>query len=243
MHVFDFRKAVKNWSSIPVANVGYLPSEHLKNMSKGKVHTFVVDFEKNRYSLSGWRNTKNLWREYMGLDTTQEKHILDFGCGYGIEALQFLKTGNTVSIADICSDNLEAASRVAQTFGYKIQQKILVRSEYPFFESEQIDIFYANGVLHHTPKAMEILQRVHELLSDKGEVRLLLYSDILRKRFSSHKEFVAKTDSVSIYTDWYDKKRINRLCGNLYKVELMCLIGRQTFYAVILRKREGGDVL
>jgi len=52
----------------------------------------IIDMEKIRYN-EGYRNWGNKWRSTLKLDTTHGKRVLDYGCGSGIEALQYAKTG------------------------------------------------------------------------------------------------------------------------------------------------------
>lgn len=230
---YNFDNQVFEWSSPPVDDIGYIPSKEILNKSKKYIKKFVSDFENTRYSLSGWRNKENKWREYLGLDNTYGKNIIDFGCGYGIESLQFLKNGNKVSIADISEDNLNAAEKIINTMGYDIYKKIKVYNDYPFFEyDEKIDIFYSNGVLHHTPKIAEILQRVSEILKRDGEIRLMLYSeksyllyadsilppieeDIIQSKYFD--KFVKAMDNVGNYADWYSKGKIEYLLTKINK--------------------------
>ena len=230
---YDFENQVSEWSSPPVDDIGYIPSKEILNKNKNYIKKFVSDFENTRYSLSGWRNKGNKWREYLGLDNTHGKSIIDFGCGYGIESLQFLKNGNKVSIADISEDNLNAAEKIIKTMGYNLDKKIKVSNDYPFFEfDEKIDIFYSNGVLHHTPKIAEILSRVSEILKSDGEIRLMLYSeksyllyadsilppieeDIRKSKYFD--KFVKAMDNVGNYADWYSKEKIEYLLTKINK--------------------------
>lgn len=225
---------MSEWSNPPVDDIGYIPSNDIFYKSEEYIKKFVSDFENTRYSLSGWRNKENKWREYLGLDNTYNKNIIDFGCGYGIEALQFLKKGNKVSIADISENNLNAAEKIIKTMGYNVNNKIKVSNEYPFFEyNEKIDIFYSNGVLHHTPKIAEILSRASEILKEEGEIRLMLYSDksytILAdsklprieddiRKSKYFNKFVRAMDGVGAYADWYNKDKVEYIINKVNKI-------------------------
>lgn len=231
---YNFQKQIAEWSSPPVDDIGYIPSKEILNKSKKIIKEFVREFENTRYSLSGWRNKGNKWRKYLGLDDTYGKNIIDFGCGYGIEALQFLKNGNKVSIADISEDNLNASEKIIKTMGYNIFNKIKVSNEFPFFEyNGKIDIFYSNGVLHHTPKIAEILSRVSKILKEDGEIRLMLYSEKAYTIYADSKlppieedireskyfdKFVKAMDNVGSYADWYSEDKIKYLLDKINKM-------------------------
>jgi 2-polyprenyl-3-methyl-5-hydroxy-6-metoxy-1,4-benzoquinol methylase len=91
--------------------------------------------------------------------------VKDFGCGFGIEALQFAKSGNEVLLSDIFPSNVQAAERVLRLSGYTPAP------------DGPVDVFYSNGVLHHSPQMRELLEKEVANLNPGGEVRLLLYSD------------------------------------------------------------------
>ncbi len=248
---YSFQDTVNSWSRLPFDNVGYLPADQILKKSPTEIKSFVAEFEENRYSLNGWRNYKNLWRSYLGLDTTEGKHILDFGCGFGIEALQFLKAGNKVTLADINEETLEAATYLLNTMGYTVEKKLLVTENYPFFSTlpDCVDIFYANGVLHHTPKIKEILSRSREILFDAGEVRLMLYTDkawewcteeLPNRNISVEQEpkwdtFCSKMDGVKTYSDWYDEEKLEALVEGMYTVrsfDYICGPPRADIYCI-----------
>lgn len=144
--------------------------------------------------------------------------MLDYGCGFGIEALQFAKAGNKVSLADLSQEGIDLATRILGLYGFKPERTFVVQENSPFIEAdgkEKFDVFYSNGVIHHIPNAVEVISRAFELLNDDGEVRLMLYSDkgrdIAEKR---GEDFVRFFDDVGAYADWYDREKIERMFGD-----------------------------
>ena len=119
-----------------------------------------------------WHNGGNLWVEHLHKpQCTKGKHILDYGSGVGIESLALARLGNTVSIADINAANLDLVERVLRVSGYghALRHKLLLNASYPYFvlpEGETVDVFYSNGVLHHTPELPRILQRVSPIVTE-----------------------------------------------------------------------------
>jgi 2-polyprenyl-3-methyl-5-hydroxy-6-metoxy-1,4-benzoquinol methylase len=87
------------WRRIPVDDVGYLTAEELLARSDTDLRTLIDRMEQTRYS--GWRNHEGRWRDILGLDTTSGKTVLDYGCGVGLEALQYARAGNDVVVADL----------------------------------------------------------------------------------------------------------------------------------------------
>jgi 2-polyprenyl-3-methyl-5-hydroxy-6-metoxy-1,4-benzoquinol methylase len=213
---FDFDVQKAEWLHIPIDEVGYINVNKLMALSDNDLKEMAENFQMHRYH--GWRNAGNLWRSTLGLDTTEGKTILDFGCGFGIESLQFAKKGNKIILADINKETSILAKRVLKVFGYEAEI-VLISDEYPFIPSMEIDIFYSNGVIHHTPKAVQIIDRAKELLKDDGEVRLMLYSDIGRDIAAGSKvDFVEFFDGIGKYSDWYDAEKLKGFNMNIKEV-------------------------
>lgn len=243
----DFRDQQKAWSSPPVDNVGYLSSAELLTLSDEALKNLVRNFEEVRYR--GERNRDNIWRDTLGLDSTTNCDVLDYGCGTGVESLQYAKAGNRVWVADIAPTNVELACRVARIHGYTAKP-LHIKGARPFIAtSQRFDVIHCSGVLHHIPDPKPVMKRFSELLKPKGEVRLMLYSDIAWRKWtetdppeevSTHPEFerfVRAMDSVGAWADWYDRDRLERRFGDIFivdKVEYM--MADKTFLAATLRR-------
>jgi len=242
------------WERLPVDDVGYFTPAIIEHKSDQELREWVEGFERVRYA--GWRNRDNRWRALLGLDETVGEFVLDFGCGFGIEALQFARAGCDVSVADINQASVDAAVRVLEVFGYTVPGAYLVSPEPPFMTWPLIDIFYANGVLHHTRYFREVLEGVFELNPD-CEARLMLYSDraweikvgtdappIDYRPFSggdydhNYHRFVRAMDGTGNYADWFTREKVEYLVGDFLKVVLFERIARDDIYSVaILRHR------
>lgn len=249
------------WSRPPVDDVGYVASEDLLAMRGRALTDVIYKFESVRYDPQGWRNYGNLWREKLGLDSTEGKVVLDYGCGVGIEALQFcrqhrlLAPRNRVFVGDIVESNVRLAARVCELAapGATVHP-LLLSCEPPFFPDilPPIDVFYSNGVLHHTPLAREVLERAARALSPDGEVRLMLYSDEAWRKYtgaplpaadedvrrSPHFErFVRSMDAVGGYADWYSEEKVVRRFGDILDLCSFDYITKDRSYAVVVMKR------
>jgi SAM-dependent methyltransferase len=224
-----------DWSHIPFDDVGYVSSKEFLGWPDEAVRKFIDTFERNRYG--GVRNWENLWRETLGLDSTHGKKVHDYGCGFGIEALQFCRSGNSVHVSDIFPSNIQAAERVLRISGYEPLPKC------------KVDIFYSNGVLHHSPKIREILKEAVENLNPGGEIRLLLYSDKawtwatnaplpgITEDISKHPAFQRFTrvmDEAGDYADWYNQEKLEMRVGDFLKVEKFNYIMKNGIYATVI---------
>lgn len=245
---FDTQKAA--WASPPIDDFGYFSSEKLLRLSDTQLKKLIEKMTETRYGLDGWRNYQNKWRDCLRLDSTKGKRILDFGSGVGLEALQFAQNGNRVWLADIVPSNLELAQRVLQLYGYKSEGCLSVTDSWPFLECDPVDIFYANGVLHHIPYAQEIMRRVVELLTPDGRVHLMLYSDRGWQKYAGKlpamdapvendplfSRFVRAFDAVGNYADWYNREKLEWKFGEWFQVEHCDYITPDDRYLVAILK-------
>lgn len=241
---------VAAWSQPPVDDVGYIPSQELLARSDDELRRLVDDMRTARYG--GWRNHGGRWRDVMGLDTLQDRDILDFGCGTGIEALELALTGNRVSLADIAPANVALATRVLDLYGMSITNGFTVSNEPPYIvcDAASFDVFYCNGVLHHIEWPRAIMERAHQLLKPGGEVRLMVYSDA-GWRVATGTEppgdvtthpgftrFVRYFDAVGEYATWYSETKLQAEFGDLFTIErCQYLTENNQYLGAVLRKQ------
>lgn len=256
---YDFTQAIRAWEHPPAEHKkwsefgagDYFSSEKIMEMSDNEVREFASQQARARYEngKGAYHNWMGKWHTLFHDNGVHGKHIMDFGSGLGIESLKFAQLGNRVSIADLSMKNLNAAERVLNVHGFKVEHKILVRSARPFIEWddswEKLDLFYSNGVLHHTPYMRWIVQRVHEISKPGSEMSLLLYSDLMwdhcMRSYGSQKEsvpkippmeeevwtnprhcdFVVCADRVGHYADWYTAEKLQHRVGGFYNVQTM----------------------
>ncbi len=264
MDSYKFEIAKKEWTNCPIDDIGYFNTKEFNEKSDDEIRVIMDKFIKNRYQLQdnntlpgvckkGWRNFNNLWRANL-IDDVKNKIIFDFGCGYGIESLQFCNNGNQVIVGDINQSNINITNRILNIYKKKSIDSVLISNEKPFFKlNQKIDIFYANGVLHHTPKIREILLEAVKYLKDNGEIRLMLYSDIAWKirtktepprdydtsiqKHPKYNSYVRRMDGVGFYADWYDKEKIEYLFGDfLVLTKFLYITSTKDFCVAILSK-------
>lgn len=234
--IYSFRNAKKEWQNIPLDDIGYFDSAELLKLSDNEFTNLLIRARNNRYNLNGYRNYNNLWRIYSRNNQISDKVVFDFGTGSGIEALEFAKNGNQVIIGDINKYNLQVATRLLNLNGFTPVEIVNLKSNYPYFKlKNKFDIFYANGVLHHTPRIRQILRRVKKFLrDDNSEAILMLYSDVgyikyINKDLPDIKESIRKSpyfekmymhfDSVGKYADWYSEEKISSVVAGDWKVK------------------------
>ena len=109
---------------MPIDDKGYIGPKRVLELAPDQAKELVQDFERRRYSTDGLRNYKNLWRDSLGLDNTRNKTIIDFGCGLGLESIQFARNDNQIILADINQCSLDAAEYLLNCCGLKPLEKI-----------------------------------------------------------------------------------------------------------------------
>lgn len=228
-------------------DVGYLSSETLLLFPERDLRDLIHRFEQNRYD--GWRNYENRWREVLGLDSTHDKTVLDYGCGFGIEALQYARAGNDIVLADISRDNVRLAMRVLALEGFsagsfQITEEMPMNPMFGTF-----DVIHCAGVLHHIPDPVPVVEMMAAQLSDEGELRLMLYSDIAWRLATNSEPPAVVTederfdtywtcwDPIGGYADWYDEARLLGRFGHMFDlVRYEPLTENGAYVGAVLRK-------
>lgn len=239
---YNFDDAREQWSRPPVEHMGYTNLTELLGSSDQWLQEFAKAQCAARYD--GWRNHQGLWATHLHEFSEKPLRILDFGCGSGIESLQLCRQGHKVILADISASNLAFASALLRAHDFVPIDALDVRGSWPYVADVSVDCFYANGVLHHTPAAGDILRRALDLLADGGHARLMLYSE---QAWAHHcglplpddvtadprfDVFVRTMDSVGTYADYYTETKLARLVEGIFTVRSFDYITSTRDYAV-----------
>jgi SAM-dependent methyltransferase len=239
------------WSRLPVDDRGYLPMWLLATAPAEELAAIAATMEQVRYQ--GWRNHEGRWRDVLGLDTTHAKTVLDYGCGVGLEALQYAKAGNQVVVADINPEAALIAQRLLAACGFQAADYAQIMDP-PRLESPRpqrtFDVVHMAGVLHHIPHPRPTVELAHRLLKARGELRLMVYSDRAWRNangteppddVTGHPQlerYVRTMDEVGGWADWYNRARLEQRFGDLFAVTRCERLGPDGQYlaAVLTRK-------
>ena len=244
-----FASQKRAWSSPPVDDIGYLPAADLLAMDDHDFCSVMRKMETNRYD--GWRNLRNRWIDLLRIDDTHDKRVLDYGCGVGVEALQFAPS-NRVWVADIVPDNLKVAKRLFALSDFDLQGALLIKGSPPYLTPpEPLDVIHCSGVLHHIVDPVPVVREMASWLVDGGELRLMLYSD--KAWYAATMEwpppvditddprrekFVRHYDAVGDWADWYNQQRLVDRFGEWFRVAVYQPITRSgEFVAAVLVKK------
>lgn len=252
MSVPTFEERARQWSSPPVDDIGYIPSADMLQYTDDRLRALVEQMIKNRYD--GWRNHRNAWIETLRFNETVGKDVLDYGCGVGVEALEYAVAGNRVSVADISDDNVVLACKILSLYGYDdVTGRRLPEEPNPQqFLMESFDVIHSAGVLHHIPDPVPVVATMHGWLRNGGELRLMLYSDKAFEVATGHpptmndvlgepdfETFWQHWDPIGGYADWYHEKRLMARFGAWFDlVDYRPLTRGGEYVGAVLVKKE-----
>jgi len=251
MTVPTFAALRKDWAYPPVDDVGYVSSQAMLEYSDDALRYMVEKFERARYG--GWRNYQGRWRRILGLDSTRGKDVLDYGCGVGIEGLQYAKRGNRVSLADIAPANWSLACRVFEVADQTVAHAQTIKANPPFlsYADGSFDVIHCAGVLHHIPQPKPVVKQMSKWLRPKGELRLMVYSDKAWTIATGSTELPEHVEEDPLfarywqcwdphggYADWYNAPRLHERFGTWFEVA-RCepLTERGEYYGAVLVKK------
>ena len=121
-----------------------------------------------RYDLQDYMHASFDFENWKG------KKVLEFGCGSGIDAVEFARNGALVTAIDITDNACRLTKELAEEAKVPIVV-IKVDSELPFTEG-MFDLVYSFGVLHHIPNVEKTLAEIHRVLKPNGRVTAMLYN-------------------------------------------------------------------
>lgn len=238
------------WERIPFDDVGYVSAADILKLPDHEVLRMARQMEYVRYI--GWRNHRDLWRLHMGLDSIRGRRVLDYGCGWGIEALQYAKNSNAVSIADINWDSVRLAERVLRLHGFAPWSMLRIgdgesapkRPGSVSALDQEYDLVVMNGVLHHIENPLPAVEEAHRVLDAGGELRVMVYTDVgwrLATRTEppedvaahpAREQFVRWGDEVGDWADWYNGDRLEQRFGHLFRLREWHYITHEDRYGI-----------
>ena len=130
---------------------------------------FFDDVERHRYEeYAPWM------REVMGFDKFAGARLVEVGCGMGTDLLQFARGGARCTGVDLTPRSVEISQHRFRLYGMPGDFSLADAERLPFAD-DSFDVFYSNGVLHHTPETSVAIREAHRILKHGGTAKVMLY--------------------------------------------------------------------
>lgn len=114
------------------------------------------------------------------------KRVLEIGCGIGTDAINFVRAGAIYTGLELSKVSLDVTKKRFEVYNLHPEALLEGNAEelnkiFPVMdnESNQFDLIYSFGVLHHTPQPRRIIENIVKLNLLKkniGELRIMLYA-------------------------------------------------------------------
>jgi SAM-dependent methyltransferase len=150
-----------------------------------------------------------------GVPWWYHKKILEIGCGIGTDTLEFCRAGADVYAGDSSEKSVSIAwgRALLHKEQYDRLPWIHVINAEEWIPIDQYDLVYSFGVLHHTPHPEKVLLRVHDVLKDDGELRIMLYAKWSLKHLLGRQPEAAPGCPLVRWYSFRDVKKLLSSCG------------------------------
>jgi len=130
---------------------------------------FFDEVERHRYQeYAPWM------RDVMGFDQFAGARFVEVGCGMGTDLLQFARGGALCTGVDLTPRSVEISRHHFAVYGMKADFALSDAERLPFVDNS-FDVYYSNGVLHHTPGTEAAVREAHRILKPGGTAKVMLY--------------------------------------------------------------------
>ncbi len=128
---------------------------------------------KNRFShitkYPGFLNMEKRFKNFY--ENSNDKIVLDYGCGKGLDSLKLLKSGSFVYGIDIAENYINESIELAKKNGFK-EDKFnfqVMDAHNLTFKDNMFDLVIGNGILHHLDKFVAI-KSIYRVLKPGGRL-------------------------------------------------------------------------
>jgi ubiquinone/menaquinone biosynthesis C-methylase UbiE len=105
------------------------------------------------------------------------KRVVEVGFGAGTDFIQWLRAGARASGVDLTQEALDNLRHRIEIYGLPSPEKIEVAdAENLPFPSDQFDLGYSFGVLHHSPDTPKAISELVRVVRPGGQMKIMLYN-------------------------------------------------------------------
>jgi len=138
-----------------------------KPFSEGSFE-FFEKIEQSRYAGQAFIHSFAQFTRWHG------KKVLEVGCGCGTDLLQFARAGAEIYGIDLSQQSIELTKKRLSLYGVQAEATQADGENLPF-PSEQFDLVYSWGVLHHTPNPPKAVKEIYRVLKPGGFIKAMVY--------------------------------------------------------------------
>jgi SAM-dependent methyltransferase len=113
--------------------------------------------------------------EIVDFSAYRGKHLLEVGCGVGIDLVRFAQAGALVTGVDLAGVSIELARKNFEYQGLPAELLVMNGEDLQFHDNT-FDVVYAHGVLQYTPRPKRMIAELHRVLKPGGEAVLMVYN-------------------------------------------------------------------
>ena len=130
---------------------------------------FFADLAAYRFAKLAYLPRLVDFRAYAG------KHVLEVGCGVGLDLARFAEHGAVVTGIDLAPTAIRLARKHFAQRGLQGELRTM-NGEALQFSDNHFDVVYAHGVLQYTPDAARMIRELYRVLKPEGEAILMVYN-------------------------------------------------------------------
>jgi SAM-dependent methyltransferase len=111
----------------------------------------------------------------VGYSSYARKHLLEVGCGIGIDLVRFAMHGAIVTGIDLAEESITQAQKNFQLHSVSGDLRTM-DGENLLFDEGSFDVVFAHGVLQYTHNPHQMAREIHRVLKPGGEAILMVYN-------------------------------------------------------------------
>ncbi len=224
---YDLSKAQEYWGHVPRAK----GSEPIFTKKFCELSNSEIAAEFDKEMKTALEKPERIAAFDMASETIknmEKPQVIDYGSGFGFNGMALLIRNPQahVTFIDINSDNLKTVEKNARAKGFASRTDFF-HVKHPESKdlhfTKMFDMIVSMGVLHHTPHAPQIVNRLSEFLKPNGFFLVMLYNKFYEERMALRKKrklntntFGEMTDptvgkSQNPYSESYDDEKTKRL--------------------------------
>lgn len=101
--------------------------------------------------------------------------FLEIGCGMGTDSLEMARKGISITAIDLTNEAIRLSRKRFKMYDFQANL-IIGDAEVLPFQSNEFDVVYSFGVLHHTPNTEKSIQEIRRVLKKGGYAYIMLYN-------------------------------------------------------------------